>query len=115
MGGAIFLFGIPSAFSFDPDFAMASWEPTFGKSFFDTMDYLASNWLLPLGGLLVSIYAGWFMPRRLIEAEVVGMAPALVKTWLVLLRIVAPVLVILVLLQKVGILDANELIYRIFG
>ncbi len=115
MGGVIFLFGVPSAFSFDPDFAMASWEPTFGKTFFDTMDYLASNWLLPLGGLLVSIYAGWFMPRRLIEAEVVGLAPALVKTWLVLLRIVAPVLVILVLLQKVGILDANELFYRIFG
>ncbi len=104
IGGSIFIFALPSAFSFDPDFAMASWEPTFGKSFFDTMDYLASNWLLPMGGLLIAVYAGWFMPRRMRDAELEGLAPLVIRGWLVLIKYVAPVLVALVVLQKVGVL-----------
>ncbi len=115
LGGAVMLLGLPCAFSFDPDFILASWQPGFGKSFFDTMDYLASNWLLPLGGLMISIYAGWFMPKKIRTAELEGVAPALVTAWLILIRWVAPVLVILVLLQKVGVLDANEIFYRLFG
>ncbi len=110
LGGIIFLFAIPSAFSLDPGFMMAGWEPGFGRNFFDTMDYLASNWLLPLGGLFIAIYAGWVMPRRLQEAEVEGMAPIFFGGWLMLVRFVAPALVIVVLLQKVGILDADELL-----
>ena len=104
IGGVIFLFGVPSAFSFDPDFAMSSWEPTFGRTFFDTMDYLASNWLLPIGGLFVALYAGWIMPKRLRAAELEGLSAGLVKGWLALIRFVAPALVLVVVLQKVGIL-----------
>jgi len=107
IGAVIFLFGVPSAFSFDPDFALSSWEPTFGKSFFDTMDYLASNWLLPIGGLLVAVYAGWFMPKRIRDAELEGLGAGLVKGWLALIRFVAPALVTLVVLQKVGILTLD--------
>ena len=44
---------------------MTGWEPGYGKNFFDTMDYLASNWMLPLGGLFIALYAGWVMPRQL--------------------------------------------------
>jgi SNF family Na+-dependent transporter len=115
IGGVIFLFSIPSAFSLDPEFIMSGWEPSFGKNFFDTMDYLATNWLLPLGGLFVAIYAGWVMPRRLRNAEVKGMAPALFMGWLLLVRFVAPALVIIVLVQKVGIIDANELFHGLFS
>jgi len=107
LGLCIFAFGIPSAFSFDPDFAMASWEPTFGLTFFDTMDYLASNWLLPLGGLSIAIYAGWFMPKRIRAAELEGVGSTLIWGWLMLVRWVAPILVALVILQKVGILGLH--------
>ncbi len=114
LGGAIFLFSIPSAFSLDPNFAMSGWEPSFGKNFFDTMDYLASNWMLPLGGLLISVYAGWIMPKRLRAAEVEGLAPAIFGGWLILVRFVAPILVVVVLMQKVGIIDANEIFHGLF-
>lgn len=109
MGGIIFLFAIPSAFSMDPDFAMAGWEPSFGVNFFDTMDYLASNWMLPMGGLLIAVYAGWVMPRKMRSAELEGLSSTLVIVWLVLIRFVAPILVILVLCQKVGLIDVNEI------
>jgi SNF family Na+-dependent transporter len=114
-GGVIFLFGIPSAFSMDPNFAMPGWAPSFGKNFFDTMDYLASNWMLPMGGLLIAIYAGWFMPRKMRDAELQGMPSLLVGGWFVLIRFIAPVLVIIVLAQKVGILDADEVLHGLFN
>lgn len=114
MGLFILAFGVPSAFSMHPTFAMSGWEPGFGMNFFDTMDYLASNWMLPLGGLLIAIYAGWVMPKRLREAEVQDMPPLLFQGWLLLVRFVAPALVIIVLAQKVGILDADELFFTLF-
>jgi neurotransmitter:Na+ symporter, NSS family len=114
-GGVIFLFGVPSAFSMDPNFAMPGWAPSFGKNFFDTMDYLASNWMLPMGGLLIAIYAGWFMPKKMRAAELADAPSALVMGWLVLIRFIAPILVIIVLAQKVGILDADELLHGLFG
>jgi NSS family neurotransmitter:Na+ symporter len=110
LGGVVFLFGLPSAFSLDPDFAMSGWEPSFGKNFFDTMDYLASNWMLPMGGLLVAIYAGWVMPKRLRRVELEGATPVVIFGFIWLIRVVAPALVVLVLLQKVGLIDVNEIL-----
>ena len=92
---------------------MAGWEPSFGKNFFDTMDYLASNWMLPLGGLFISLYAGWVMPRKYRDAQLKGLAPILFHGWVWLVRVVAPALVIIVLMQRVGILDADELFHRL--
>jgi NSS family neurotransmitter:Na+ symporter len=115
VGAAIFLFGLPTAFSYDPGFKMPGWEASYPSPFFDTMDYMATNWMLPLGGLLIAVYAGWVMPRRLREAELEGLSPALAGGWLVLVRFVAPALVIIVLLQKVGILDADELLHGLLN
>ncbi|MCC6907617.1 MAG: sodium-dependent transporter [Phycisphaerales bacterium] len=111
LGIVIFAFGVPSAFAMSSSFPMHGWQPSFGKNFFDTMDYLASNWMLPLGGLFIALYAGWVMPARLRDAELTGMSTALAMGWLMLIRVVAPLLVIIVLMQKVGLLDADEFFY----
>ena len=113
VGGAVMAVGLLCAFAMDPDFMLASWAPGYGQNFFDTLDYLTSNWMLPLGGLFIAIYAGWVMPAKLRDAEVADAAPMLVIGWLVLVRFVAPALVVVVLLQKVGILDANELFHQL--
>ena len=113
LGGVVFGFGIPSAFAMDKLFAMKGWEPSYGINFFDTMDYLASNWLLPVGGMLVAIYAGWFMPKRLRDAELQDASFLTSKGWLWLCRVVAPLLVLLVLAQKGGFLDADELLHSL--
>ena len=111
LGGAILAFGIPSAFSLDPKFIMTGWEPGYGKNFFDTMDYLSSNWMLPLGGLFIALYAGWVMPRKYQEAEFEGAGKLVFYLWLFLVRFVAPLLVVLVLLQKAGFVDADEIFH----
>ena len=109
-GTMTLLVAIPTAFSNDENSFLVAWNDSFPMSFFDTMDHLASNWMLPLGGLLIAIYAGWVMPRKAQMAEVTDVPPWLFQGWVLLIRIVAPALVVIVMLQKVGILDADELL-----
>jgi NSS family neurotransmitter:Na+ symporter len=113
LGGAIFAFGIVTAFANSAGFAMTSWLPGYGQSFFDTMDELTSNWMLPLGGLLISIYAGWIMPARLRRAELSDVSGPVAATWLFLVRFVAPLLVLIVLLDKIGVIDVNEIYFQL--
>jgi NSS family neurotransmitter:Na+ symporter len=70
--------------------------------------------MLPVGGFLIAVYAGWVMPARLRAAEQGGLPPLLASGWLILIRFVAPALVILILLQSVGVLDADELLHGLF-
>lgn len=115
LGGVIFLFGIPSAFSGDVQFAMGGWSASYGTDFLSTMDYLASNWMLPLGGFLIAAYVGWVMPSNFRKAELDGVAPLFVMGWLLLVRFVAPALVIIILLQSIGVLDADELFHGLLN
>lgn len=36
----------------------------FGKTIFDLFDYVSSNILLPLGGMLISIFVGWVLDKK---------------------------------------------------
>ncbi|WP_310551627.1 sodium-dependent transporter [Paenibacillus glufosinatiresistens] len=92
-----FLLGIPSALSF----GAAPGLNFGGKAFFDWMDFLASNVLLPLGGLIVTLFAGYFWKRVGDEA---GLSAGWFRLWLFMLRYVAPILVLFVFLHSAGII-----------
>jgi SNF family Na+-dependent transporter len=115
LGCAIFAFGIITAFANSAGFKMTSWLPGYGQSFFDTMDLLTSNWMLPLGGLFIALYAGWVMPARLRAAELADLSGPLTAAWLFLIRYVAPVLVLIVLLDKIGVIDVNEISFQLMN
>ncbi len=110
-GMLIFIFGVPSALSGGAGL-FSSWAEIFGMNFFDTMDYLASNWLLPTGGLLIALYVGWVMSdeqrRRAFGAE--EHHPGYYAAFNVLIRYVAPAMVFIVLLHKIGILQELGLV-----
>lgn len=92
-----FILGVPSALSLGNVSSL-----TFGgKAFFDWLDFLASNVLLPLSGLLATLFAGYFWKN---VADEVGLKAGWFKIWLFALRFVAPVLVLLVFLHSAGIL-----------
>jgi len=63
VGTAIFAFGILSALSLGAVGPLSGWKPLGDKSTgaFDTFDYLASNWMLPVGGLFIAIFVGWVL------------------------------------------------------
>jgi len=70
---------------------------------FDNFDYLTNNIMLPLGGLLIAVFAGWVMCRNS-TAEELGGAGLLYKLWRVLARFVVPVGILFVFLKAVGLL-----------
>lgn len=111
--GVIFLFGVPSALS-GSGALFPQWQDLYGKNFFDTVDYLASNWMLPLGGLFISIYVGWAMDPALrkadFEAGNTWTQSWFYKGWVILLKYIAPIAVFLVILQRVGIIDIDTLL-----
>jgi NSS family neurotransmitter:Na+ symporter len=114
IGGVILGVGVLVAFSMTDDFILRSWTEGFGMSLFDTFDFVASNWMLPTGGLLIAIYTGWFLPKRLRAAELASESPILAAGWLFLLRFIAPAMVLLVLAQKIGLYDANEVLHSVW-
>ena len=88
-----FVAGIATALSFN---LWSGWRPMRGVAglseagFFELLDQLTSNLLLPIGGLLIAVFAGWVAPRRLLVEELrLGETGASALRFL--LRYVAPV------------------------
>jgi NSS family neurotransmitter:Na+ symporter len=98
MGLAITLFGVLNALSLGGNATLSGInligrESTAGV--FGTMDYLASNWFLPVGGFLIALFAGWLLSPRLTRGEL-EKGHGVLRTfrgWLFLIRFVAPLAV----------------------
>ena len=74
-----------------------------GRTFFDWMDYVTSNLLLPAGGILISVYAGWKV-REAVLADELGLGRGPFAAWLWMVRVPVPLAVLLVLLSGTGVL-----------
>ena len=67
----------------------------FGMTLFDLFDFLSSNILLPLGGMLISVFVGWFLKRSVVDSELINGSRSrfnvvLVKAIVLCLRFIAP-------------------------
>ena len=95
LGLMIWVLGMGTVLSFnvgkDVSFLM-------GKNFFDSLDYLTANIMLPLGGLLVAIFAGWIMRRTTVEKELNMHSYLLYAAWTIVIRLVSPIAVVMVLI-----------------
>jgi len=107
----IFLFGIPSALCFGAWSWLSEvtllWKGEQDLNWFDSFDYLATNWLLPLGGLSIALFAGWAMTEADRKSEFeTGEDTRRVFDylfWRFAIRYVSPVAVFVVLLYKIGL------------
>ena len=104
--GIIAVIGIPSALSGGTRLFGDSFADVFGRNWFDTFDYLASNWILPLGGLGIALFTAWRVDDAIRHREFLeGTNLALFyKGWLFLLKYVVPVAISLVFLRAIGII-----------
>ena len=102
MGFLIFLLGVPSALSNN---LLKEYHVIGGLNFLDSIDLIATNYLLPLGGLFIALFTGWVLTPRLARAEVEKGAVRfhLYGAWHFLIRYVTPLLVALVFLNKIGL------------
>lgn len=62
------------------------------RNFLDSMDLIANQFLLPLGGLFVAIYAGWKLNPSIAKSELGG-SVFVFNLWRFFIRYVSPVLV----------------------
>ena len=92
VGGLIWLLGFASVFSFNlwSDFTF------FRGTIFDNLGFLANDIMLPLGGMLIAIFAGWVMCRNSTADELGGTGGAY-KAWRFAVRFIAPIGIFLVL------------------
>jgi len=95
LGVLTWIVGLGTVFSFNV------WKDvTFfaGKNFFHSLDFITANIMLPLGGLLIAIFAGWIMKRTVVEKELNMSSYGLYALWTIVLRLVSPVAVLVVML-----------------
>jgi len=103
LGAVIFLAGVPSALSSNvlKDVTLFG-----GKNIFDCLDMLATNFMLPVGGFFIAIFAGWILTHGEKEAEIKRVENAFhfYDIWHVLIKYIAPVALFIVLLSSIGII-----------
>ena len=67
-----------------------------GRNFNDIMDYFSNQILLPLGGLLLAVFAGWVMSRAAARDELHTLGDTGFSVWYFLIRFVVPPAVLII-------------------
>ncbi|MCB1686947.1 MAG: sodium-dependent transporter, partial [Halioglobus sp.] len=94
--GSIAVFSVLSILSYN---AMDHWTLN-GKNFNDSMDYFSNQILLPVGGLLIAIFVGWFV-RREISQDELDTTVSDYTIWYFLIRFVVPPAVLVIFVMGV--------------
>ncbi len=92
LGIAVWLVGLGTVFSFN------IWKSfnVFGLTFFDALDFLTANIMLPLGGVAIAVFAGWVMREPDVHAELAIESKTIYRTWRFLVRFVSPAAVLFI-------------------
>ena len=111
VGGATFIFGIPSAFA-NSSAVFPDWTAIYGMNFLKTIDNLVSIWVIPVGGLLSALFVGWVMDKKVIHDEfMVGTRLGVFyRPWRFFVRWIVPLTIFIIIIQKSGLYDFDHLL-----
>ena len=101
LGVAVWLLGVAVVLSFN------EWKDikiVFNLNIFETLDKLTSTILLPLGGLLMAIFAGYAMNKTHVQDEL-NLKNHLFKLWRVANNLIAPIAIFAVFLYLFGMIQ----------
>ena len=96
LGSISWFLGIGSALSFNylQEFYLLP-----NMNILDSIVFIGNNLLLPLGGLFVALFLGWFADKKLIT-EQLELSPSAEGMWLFFIRFVAPLAVFSILISQ---------------
>ena len=100
MGGIIWLVGLTTVFSFN----IGSDIKLFDLTMFELIDYFTANIMLPVGGLLTAIFAGWVLNRHFVRKELQVEDRFLYRSWRFAIRYITPCIVLIVFLDAMGMI-----------
>ena len=68
---------------------------SYSSSFFNLLDVSSAKYMLPAGGLFISLFVGWFLDKRITTAQLTNdgklkFGLRFIKTYIFLLRYIAP-------------------------
>jgi NSS family neurotransmitter:Na+ symporter len=95
----IWFLGLGSVLAFN---VWAGWRPLSfipsfeSRNFFDTLDYIVSNIMMPVGAILTSLFLGWRVDRMFAQVELAETSPFGRRACVWLLRYVCPLAIIAV-------------------
>ncbi len=101
IGGLSWLLGFSVVLSFN------EWQEVkllFGLGIFDTLDQLTTAILLPLGGLLMTLFAGWVMYTGHVEEEL-GLGCRAYAAWRFIIRYITPLAIVAIFLFLLGVFN----------
>jgi len=97
MGAIIWGLGMFSAFSYNIFENVKIFPDKEGNRMpiLDSLDHVANNYMLTIGGLFIVLYVGWFMSRERVRAQVLegGNKRKFYLAWIAVTRFISPVLV----------------------
>ena len=79
----------------------------FGLGMFDLFDFVNAKLMLPLGGLLISIFTGWYLDKKLVWSEITNNGTLKVPTYkliIFILKYVAPIAISVIFINELGLL-----------
>jgi NSS family neurotransmitter:Na+ symporter len=68
-------------------------------TFYDLIAYVTDNLLMPLGGIFIAVFVGWRLKKEYLDSELSFPSPAIARAWLYLIRFVAPLAILLVMIN----------------
>ena len=99
LAGFAWLLGLGSVFSFN----IWSEYRLLGFTFFDFLDFLTANIMLPISGLMIALFVGYAMNKKMVEEQLEGTSQRVSSLWLFTVRNIAPVAIAAVFVM--GIYD----------
>jgi len=99
VGGSTWLLGIGSVLSFNHWSEFLLW----GKNFQELVEYASTNVMLPIGGLLIAVFAGWVLSRVIVREQLADIDDEMYRSWLWLMRLFVPLALFIVLLNAAGV------------
>ncbi|WP_345980174.1 sodium-dependent transporter [Sulfurimonas sp. HSL3-2] len=102
MGLFFYLVGIIAILSHIDGFA--SYLTWGSRNFFDWVDFLTAAFMLPAGGLIMAVFVGYVLPKSQVEKVLRPQLGRAFGTWYFSLRYIAPIALVIVMLNLVGIL-----------
>lgn len=101
LGIAIWLLGIAVSLSFN---MWKSITIIFGLGIFDTLDKLTSTIMLPLGGLMMALFAGYIMRKEHLQDEL-NLKAGPYQVWTITNNYIAPIAIFAVFIYLLGLFD----------
>lgn len=79
----------------------------FGLGMFDLFDFVTAKIMLPLGGLCVSIFTGWYLDKKIVWSEITNNGSLKIPVYkliIFILKYIAPIAISCIFINELGLL-----------